>query len=118
MKKIILLCTSGMSTSLLVTKMRAEARVQKYNCTVRCYPEAVREDEFRDADLVLLGPQIRYQLKRLREKYPDTQIETIPAKIYSEVDGAGLLNYARAKMNEPDAVAAADSGEFSRGSSL
>lgn len=115
MKKIILLCTSGMSTSLLVTKMRAEARVQKYDCSVSCYPEAVREDEFRDADLVLLGQQIRYQLKHLREKFPDTQFEMIPSKIYSDVDGAELLKYARAKMNEPETATQTDSGELSRG---
>ena len=103
MKNIILLCTSGMSTSLLVTKMRAEARVQKYDCSVSC----VIDDQFRDADLILLGPQIRYQLKRLREKYPDTQFEMIPSKIYSDVDGAALLNYAREKMNEPEEVSQA-----------
>ncbi|MCI2154526.1 PTS sugar transporter subunit IIB [Erysipelotrichaceae bacterium Oil+RF-744-GAM-WT-6] len=107
MKNIILLCTSGMSTSLLVTKMRAEARVQKYDCSVSCYPEIVIDDQFRDADLILLGPQIRYQLKRLREKYPDTQFEMIPSKIYSDVDGAALLNYAREKMNEPEEVSQA-----------
>ena len=38
MKKIVLLCSAGMSTSMLVKKMQAAAAEENYACEIAAYP--------------------------------------------------------------------------------
>ena len=38
MKKILLMCNAGMSTSMLVSKMREAAEAQGYDCTIEACP--------------------------------------------------------------------------------
>ena len=40
MKKILLVCSAGMSTSLLVSKMKASAENQKIECEINATAEA------------------------------------------------------------------------------
>ena len=40
MKKIVLLCSAGMSTSMLVKKMQAAAEAENYACEIAAYPMA------------------------------------------------------------------------------
>ena len=38
MRKIILLCSAGMSTSMLVKKMQEAAKAESYDCEIAAYP--------------------------------------------------------------------------------
>ena len=40
MKRILLVCSAGMSTSLLVSKMQAAAKAQGIDCTINAVGEA------------------------------------------------------------------------------
>ena len=40
MRKIVLLCAAGMSTSALVKKMQAAAEAENYACDIAAYPVA------------------------------------------------------------------------------
>ena len=40
MKKIVLLCASGMSTSMLVKKMQEAAKAENYECEISAYSAA------------------------------------------------------------------------------
>ena len=40
MKKIVLLCASGMSTSMLVKKMQEAAKAENYDCEIAAYSAA------------------------------------------------------------------------------
>ena len=55
MKNIILLCAAGMSTSLLVQKIRDAAEKRNYECTVNAYAIAEAESLKDQADIMLLG---------------------------------------------------------------
>ena len=67
MKKIMLCCAAGMSTSMLVQKMRAEAEKRALAVEINAYPVAEIESMLPQADVVLLGPQVQFELSRLRE---------------------------------------------------
>ena len=45
MKKIVLLCSAGMSTSMLVKKMQAAAEAENYACEIAAYPMAEAGDK-------------------------------------------------------------------------
>ena len=61
MKKIVLLCAAGMSTSMLVQRMRENAAQIGYECQVDAYPISDAKRGASDADIVLLGPQVRFK---------------------------------------------------------
>lgn len=64
MKQIVLCCAAGMSTSILVTRMQAEATKRNLEISIKAVPTAEFELEIEFADVVLLGPQVRYELER------------------------------------------------------
>jgi len=68
MKKIVLFCSAGMSTSLLATKMQKSAKDKGIEVSIETLPEAQMEKRIDDdVDVVLLGPQIRYALRRAKK---------------------------------------------------
>lgn len=94
MKNIVLLCAAGMSTSLLVTKMQEAAAKKGMECTISAHSVFEADRWIPEADVVLVGPQIRYELDRLRTAYPDHRIEPMDMTMYGMVDGEGILKHA------------------------
>lgn len=85
MKKIVLLCASGMSTSMLVKKMQEAA-------------EAV--EKASDADVVLLGPQIRFSKDKIAKELPGVPVDAIEMRMYGRMDGKGALAFAKSLMKD------------------
>ena len=50
MKKIILLCSNGMSTSMMVAKMKEAAKKIGYDCTIAAYALSAASEVTADAD--------------------------------------------------------------------
>lgn len=98
MKNIVLLCSAGMSTSLLVTKMEQAAKAKEYECLINAYSLADSSNVVPDADIVLLGPQVRFQLGQLKKQYPDKIIESIEMRSYGTMNGEAVINFAIEKM--------------------
>lgn len=96
MTRILLFCNAGMSTSMLVTKMRKEAASKNIDAVITAYPEAQMSRYIGEADVVLLGPQIRYVLpkaKVLCEKN-SVPIDMINSADYGMMNGAKVLQQA------------------------
>jgi len=100
MKKIFLVCVAGMSTSLLVSRMRDAAKADNYECEINAYPIADAPGVIPEADIVLLGPQVRYMMNKLKMEYPNTNIEAIDMRVYGMIDGKGALQQAKRSMEE------------------
>ena len=66
MKRIVLCCSAGMSTSLVVTKMEKTAAERGLKLNIYAIPEQNLRDELElhggDIQAVLLGPQVRFKL--------------------------------------------------------
>lgn len=99
-KKIVLFCAGGMSTSLLVNKMKEAAQLAGKNYSIEAHGVASEASYVPDADCVLLGPQIRYALNSLKKKYPDKPIDSIDMRTYGTMDGKGAIEQARKLMND------------------
>lgn len=63
MKKILLVCAAGMSTSMLVKRMidHATAISLEVNISALAIAEAKGKIKNNEVDVVLLGPQVRFQ---------------------------------------------------------
>lgn len=96
MLRIKLFCASGMSTSVLVNKMKDAAKKKGLEVDIAAYPES-QMDKYLDAmDVALLGPQVGYRLgnaKKLCEP-KNVPVEVIPMVDYGMMNGAKVLELA------------------------
>lgn len=94
-KKIMLVCSAGMSTSLLVTKMQEAAKKQNVDADIFALSanEAETAIEEQKIDVVLLGPQIRYMEKQFKTKLEPLGIpsDVINIPDYGAMNGEKVL---------------------------
>ncbi len=64
--KVLLVCSLGISTTMLVNKMKETAEQRKIPLEVEVVADSVLEDHMEGLDVVLIGPQVRYLEKELR----------------------------------------------------
>ena len=97
MLKIKLFCSAGMSTSLLVNKMKEEAAKRGLEADINAYPEA-KIDAETDAgcDVALLGPQVRFMLAKAQEICgpKGIPVDVIPMQDYGTMNGKNVLDKA------------------------
>lgn len=96
--KVLLVCAAGMSTSLLTTKMRQAGAPGDVVEAVPVSELAANVDNY---DVVLLGPQIRFQeaqVKKIAEP-KGKKVGVIDMRAYGMMDGKAAMNQARALLN-------------------
>lgn len=100
MPKILLCCAAGMSTSMLVQKMKNEAAKRALDVAIDAYPVAEIENELKHADVVLLGPQVQFELSRLTELAGPLgkPVAVIDMMDYGTMRGDRVLDKALAMM--------------------
>jgi cellobiose PTS system EIIB component len=99
---ILLCCAAGMSTSLLVTKMEASAKEQGVDCKIWAESADSVKNHIDQADVLLLGPQVRYllpQMKKLGEER-NIPVDTINSVHYGLCNGAEVLKAAVTLINQ------------------
>ncbi|MDM8274621.1 PTS sugar transporter subunit IIB [Enorma phocaeensis] len=100
MRKIVLFCAAGMSTSVMVQKMQEAADAQGYPCEIAAYSVAEVGTYGPDADMVLLGPQIRFNLNKVRKQLPKKPVEVIDMRAYGMMDGAAIIEFVKEKLGD------------------
>jgi len=96
MLKIVLLSAAGMSTSMLVKKMQEAAKAKGLEAEIAAYPESQLAKVGPTADVILLGPQIRFALKKITaeaEKF-NVPVDVIPPADYGMMNGVKVLALA------------------------
>lgn len=99
MKKIMLVCSAGMSTSLLVTKMKEEAKNQGIEAEIWANSEAEAKEKWEDADILLLGPQVKYLERKMKDMVKDSiPVQVINMVDYGTMNGKKVLEQAIATL--------------------
>ncbi|GAB6099951.1 PTS sugar transporter subunit IIB [Halanaerocella petrolearia] len=94
--KILLTCAAGMSTSLMVEKMKVAAKERDLESVIEAEPIDKFEDIVEEYDVVLLGPQVRYkkaEFEGIASEY-DIPVAVIDSAAYGMVDGDKVLDQA------------------------
>lgn len=94
--KILLICSAGMSTSLLVTKMEKAAAEKGVEVEILAIPEAKAAEDVPNYDVVLLGPQVRFlekKIKAIAEPH-GIPVGLINMSDYGMMNGAKVLDQA------------------------
>lgn len=93
MNKIILVCSAGMSTSILVTKMEKSAAEQGIEATIEAHSSANLDNEVGKWDVCLVGPQLRYAVEDVKNKL-GVPTEVIDMRVYGTANGEKALEHA------------------------
>jgi PTS system cellobiose-specific IIB component len=94
MKKILLACNAGMSTSLLVQKMKKEAAAKGLDVEIDASPLASALDKVADADILMLGPQISYARKEAEAAAGKVPVAVIAMADYGRMNASKILDDA------------------------
>lgn len=96
MKYITLLCTAGMSTSLMVNKMRRAAETKNLEVEITAMAEFAFQRYDKPTDVLLLGPQVRYKYEELKAQLEPEEIPVavIDSQTYASMDAEAVLGMA------------------------
>ncbi|MBS6666150.1 MAG: PTS sugar transporter subunit IIB [Coprobacillus sp.] len=90
----LLVCATGMSTSLLVNRMKETAETKEIEFQIEAHPVGQIEKYGEAADDILLGPQVRYELKNVKKMFLDKPVEIINMQDYGTMNGVKVLDTA------------------------
>lgn len=91
MINIMLCCASGMSTSLLVEKMKKAAAEEGVEVNIWAVGANEVKANATKADIILLGPQVRYAQKKIESEAPGVPVANIGMREYGMMNGKAVL---------------------------
>lgn len=101
-KTILLVCSAGMSTSLLVTKMQKAAEAKELDRKIFAISASEIDGVLagEEINVLLLGPQVRFMEKQMKEKLSDKNVpcEVINMTDYGMMNGEKVLAQAEKLM--------------------
>ena len=100
MRKILLICAAGMSTSLLMNKMREYAESINYDIEVEAHPVSTVDEKGSEADVILLGPQIRFHLNKVKGLFPEKPVEAIDIQAYGTMSGEEVIKHVKELLGD------------------
>lgn len=102
-KEIYLFCSAGMSTSLLAKKMQKIADSYNLPLIVEAYSysEIDKIVTEKEPSCILLGPQVKYMLEEVTEKYGNkAPVSVIDSGDYGSMNGEKVLKTAIKQIKE------------------
>lgn len=101
--RICLACCAGMSTSIVVQKMREAARSCNENHEIWAIEQSHIERNIEKFDVLLIGPQIKHRYQVIRELVPNhIPVAIIDSTSYGRYDGEAVLKQAKQIYEEDE----------------
>ena len=94
MINVLLICSQGASTSMMCKKIKQEAEKNGVEMNVKAVAIAVANDYILGSNIILLGPQIHYELKNVQAMAPNLPVEAINMQDYGMMNGKKVLEHA------------------------
>ncbi|TQI66041.1 PTS sugar transporter subunit IIB [Clostridium sp. KNHs216] len=92
---VLLACSAGLSTNIMKKKMEESAKAKQIDISVKAVGLEEIQSHLQGCDVVLLGPQIRYQMEEIREVIdrcsPKTKLMSIDAADFGMMRGENVL---------------------------
>lgn len=98
MTNIVLCCVQGMSTGMMVLKMREAAQEMGLECNINAYAIAEVDTVGQNADIILLGPQVRFQADDVRNRCPGKKVVPIDSMAYGMMNGKKVIEDVKKEL--------------------
>lgn len=95
---VLLICSYGMSTGMLCDRIAAAAKEDGCDLNIWAVSESVAREHVGKADLILLGPQVRFMKNRIVEIADGRPVEVIDMMAYGMMDGKKVYADIKAVM--------------------
>lgn len=94
MKKILLACSAGMSTSILEKNMKQYIKDSKLDLDVLAMDSDSARANIEKYDVVLLGPQVRFMEPAFKAIAKGKPVGVIPTQTYGLMKGKEVVELA------------------------
>ncbi len=91
--KILLCCNAGMSSSILVKKIKDAAQKRGMEITIAAVPNSEIRDEVGKWDVCLVGPQLIYAVSTIKAQL-NIPVASVEPRVYAMADGDKALDFA------------------------
>ena len=97
--KILLSCTGGLTTGFFADKLNETAKILSLDYEFNAVPFHQLYNVGFDYSVILLAPQIAYQLKNAQEILHDKLVLKIPPKVFASYDSGEMLDFIRYELD-------------------
>lgn len=95
--KILLCCNAGMSSSILVSKIKEAGKNRGMDITIKAVANSLIKDEVGKWDVCLVGPQLIYAVPSIRQQL-NIPVDSVEPRCYALADGDQALDFAISLM--------------------
>ncbi len=96
--KILLCCSAGLTTSMLVEELNNAIKHQNIDYEFKAISYMNIHEEEKNYDIILLAPQVGYMLKQLQESIPNKLLLEIPTSLFATYDVLGILQLLQSEV--------------------
>jgi PTS system cellobiose-specific IIB component len=100
--KIILACAVGMSTSMLVERMKKAAEAAALEAEIAAFPVSELNTKAPGSNIILLGPQVSYMKDKIAAAFPAIPVRVIDMRDYGMMNGGKVLQDVLDILNKPN----------------
>ena len=99
MLDVLLICSMGASTGALCSKIKQVADSESFELNIWAVAMGTSGDDIPKADVILLGPQVRFMQKKIQKEAGNTPVEAIDMITYGKMDAEAVFAQIK-KMKE------------------
>ena len=97
--KVLLSCTGGLTTGFFADKLNEASALLSLNYEFNAVPFHKLYEVAFDYSIILLAPQIGYQIKNAQEVLNNQLVLKIPPKVFASYDSGEMLKFIRAELD-------------------
>lgn len=97
-KKLLLCCSSGFTTTYFASQIQEAINILHMNYEIEATSYTKLFEKGEDFDVIMLAPQVGYNLARTRAIFKDKVVFTIPPAIFAEYNVEALFDLIKAKI--------------------
>lgn len=98
--KILLTCTSGLTTSYYAELLNKAVETLSLNYSFRAVSFNKIAEEGKGEDLILLAPQVHYSRKKVQDMFHNIAVRNIPAQTFGKYDTGSLIELIKGELQE------------------
>ena len=98
MEKIILLCATGVTTSILTHQLTVALKDEALELEIEVCPLFNVADKATDAKMFLLTPQVRFNYNKISKMYPGMPVIQIENEEYANLDVQKIVKTIKANL--------------------
>lgn len=100
--KVLMVCSGGMSSALVVDKVKEEAEKDGLSLDMVAVGTTEFENELKNYDLGLVAPQVKHRFSKLQKvgEEVDIPVALIEPMNYTPMGGRKILNQIKSHISE------------------